>query len=68
LVFILTAILAFSCKYLELNSGDAVVAEVTGKNYMNQRYARLSLQELPRQTVLKCLNSMLTDGLLNTSC
>lgn len=31
LVFILTAILAFSCKYLELNSGDAVVAEVNGK-------------------------------------
>lgn len=31
MVFILTAILAFSCKYLELNSGDAVVAEVNGK-------------------------------------
>ena len=31
LVFILTAILAISCKYLELNSGDTVVAEVNGK-------------------------------------
>ena len=31
LVFILTAILAISCKYLELSSGDTVVAEVNGK-------------------------------------